>query len=734
MTRLRIANPALVSAVAILGLASGAAAQEATIGSRPVLRALRAMEAPIVDGEVLADPAWKGASPATGFVQTAPDEGRPASERTEVFVVYTDDTLYLGVVCHDREPGRIIVADSRRDSSLSETDAFQVVLDTFRDNQSGFVFGTNPAGIEYDGQLRGEGGGGFGAAGGFNHNWDGVWEVKAKISEIGWSAELAIPFRTLRFPRGGEQTWGVNFQRNIRRRNETSYWAPLPLQYDLFRLSLAGELAGIEAPSPRTRQLTPYALAGARRPGVEGARTAEDSELGVDLKYGVTPSLTLDATLNTDFAQVEADEQQINLDRFNLFFPEKRPFFLENAGLFSIGVEEEVELFFSRRIGIGPDGERIPIAGGARLTGKVGRNNLGFLWMRSEEVAAVARENDFGVARFSRDVARRSQVGALVVTRRGGAGAADADENTTFAVDGRWGIGEHALVTGFVARTDTPGVEGDDYAFHLDGSWDSGDWRVSAGYTEVAESFNPEVGFLARRGYRKPDFFVLRRVRPEKLWGLQEIRPHVSYRGFWDFDGFQESGFLHLDSHWEWKNGYEIHTGVNLTREGVKEPFEIADGVVVPAGTYDHGEGQIVFFTNRGAPAGFEFRANVGGFFGGDRVALRPELRLRIGERFTSELNWSYNDIDLPGGSFETNLGRLRLTYSFTPRIFVQGLIQYNDRADAWASNLRFGWLQSANTGLFVVYDEIRDVGSVGTGVPDRSLTVKYSRLIDLSR
>ncbi len=734
MARLRLSLLGLGAAIAASLAAPGVRAQEETAGARPVLRAVRAEVAPVVDGEVVGDPGWAGAPAAGGFVQTAPDQGRPASERTEVFVVFTDETLYLGVVCHDREPGRIVVADSRRDSSLAETDAFQVVLDTFRDNQSGFVFGTNPAGIEYDGQLRGEGGGGFGSAGGFNRNWDGVWEVKAKISEIGWSAELAIPFRTLRFPRGGEQTWGVNFQRNIRRRNETSYWAPLPLQYDLFRLSLAGELVGIEAPSPRTRQLVPYALASARRPAIEGAGTADDSELGIDLKYGVTPSLTLDATLNTDFAQVEADEQQINLDRFNLFFPEKRPFFLENAGLFSIGVEEEVELFFSRRIGIGPDGERIPIAGGARLTGKAGRFNLGFLWMRSDAVAGVAPENDFGVARFSRDLARRSQVGGLVVTRRGGAGAAGADENATFAVDGRWGIGEHALVTGFVARTDTPGAEGDDHAFHLDGSWDSGDWRFSGGYTEVAESFDPEVGFLARRGYRKPDLFVLRRIRPAKLWGLQEIRPHVSYRGFWDFDGFQESGFLHLDSHWEWKSGYEIHTGVNFTREGVKEAFEIAPGVVVPAGAYEHAEAQIVFFTNRGAPAGFELRANVGGFFGGDRVALRPEVRWRLGERFNTELTWSHNDIELPGGSFETNLGRLRASYSFTPRIFVQGLIQYNDRADVWASNLRFGWLQSANTGLFVVYDEIRDVGSAGAGIPDRSLTVKYSRLIDLSR
>ena len=679
---------------------------------------------------MLGDPAWAAAEIAEGFWQTAPDEGEPASERTRVQVLFTETTLYVGVVCFDRDPAGIIVADSRRDSSLSETDSFQVVFDTYRDRRTGLVFGTNPAGIEYDGQITSEGEGGFGSAGGFNRNWDGAWEVRTRIGESGWSAEMAIPFRTLRFPRGGRQSWGVNFQRNIRRRNETAFWAALPRQFDINRLSLAGALTDVAPPSPRTLQLTPYVLGESNSRGDDTLADEEDRELGIDLKYGITPSLTLDLTYNTDFAQVEADVQQINLDRFNLFFPEKRPFFLENAGLFSIGVAEELELFFSRRIGIGPDGEVIPIEGGARLSGKAGRNNLGFLLMRAEEVAGVAPRNDFGIARFSRDLGRRSQLGALFVGRRGdGPGE---DENYTFAVDGRWGIGQNGLVQGFVARTDTPGIEEEDHAWRLAGGWNSEQWRFSAAYTEVGEGFNPEVGFLAREGYRKADLFVLRTIRPEKLWGLQELRPHVSFFSFWDFDGFQESAKWHLDNHWEWKNGYEVHTGVNFTHEGVEEPFEIAEGVLVPEGSYDHAEGQLIFFTNRGAPAGFELRAVFGGFFGGDRTALTPQFRFRLGETFNTELSWSYNDIDLPGGAFETNLARLRASYSFTPRLFLQALVQYNDRGDVWATNLRFGWLQAANTGLFVVYDEIREIGGISGMEPDRSLSVKFSRLFDL--
>ncbi len=712
-----------------LPLASPAEGQ-ATEANRRSMRAGRATVVPTLDGEVLDDEGWAAIEPTGGFVQNTPDEGEPATERTEVRVAFTDDTLYVGVVCFDRDPSAIVVSDSRRDASLSETDAFLILLDSYDDRQTGFVFGTNPAGIEYDGQVTARTEGGLTAGNAFNLNWDASWEVRTRIAEDGWSAEFAIPFRTLRYKGAGEQRWGVNFQRNIRRRNEVSFWAPLDRQFNLFRVSGAGALEGLEVPRLRNLQVTPYVLADARKAGVSGATTETDLDGGFDLKYGVTPSLTLDATVNTDFAQVEADEQQINLDRFNLFFPEKRPFFLENAGLFSVGVPQEVELFFSRRIGLSPGGEAIPIEAGLRLSGKAGANNLGLLYMRAEETPGVAPRNDFAVARLSRDLPNRSAIGAIFVGRDG----ADGGDNQAFGIDGQWGLGEYGQVSGFVARTETPGIETDDHAFRLAARYDSDTLIYSIGYTEVGEGFNPEVGFLQRRGYRKPDAFVLYRYRPENWLGIHEMRPHISYRGFWNFDDFQETGYLHVDNHWEWKNGYEVHTGINFTREGVETPFEIFPGVTVPAGTYDHEDLQLVFFTNRGAPVSFETRMTLGGIFGGDRNSISPGVRWRAGEKFTGEVNWTYNDVDLPGGSFETNLGRTRISYSFTPRMFLQALVQYNDRADRWATNLRFGWLESANTGLFVVYNDVRDIGGAGTGIPDRNLIVKYSRLFDLLR
>ncbi len=312
---------------------------------RPELASAVLSEAPVLDGVIEGDPAWDGVPSASGFTQTTPFDGQPASFDTVVRVGVHGNILYVGVVLLDPDPGSLIVSDRRRDASLGDSDSFRFILDTFRDEQNGFVFGTNVAGAEYDAQLIGSsGGGGFGgrmsggSGGGLNVNWDASWDVVTRVTPNGWTAEFAIPFNTLRFPRQARQTWGINFERTIRRNNETAFWAPLERQFTLTRVTHAGTLSGLDVPDPRNLKLLPYALSSARREfSVADPETDVATDFGADLKYSITPSLTLDATFNTDFAQVEVDEQQINLDRFSLFFPEKRPFFLENAGLFSVG-------------------------------------------------------------------------------------------------------------------------------------------------------------------------------------------------------------------------------------------------------------------------------------------------------------------------------------------------------------------------------------------------------------
>ncbi len=706
----------------------------ATTNVRPDTEAISLELGPAIDGDVLNDPVWQAVIPFGDLVQSQPNYGQAASEKTDIRIAYTEETFYVAVVCYDASPGQLVVSDARRDANLDNTDAFIFILDTYKDGQNGFVFGTNSLGVEYDAQVDNEGQGNNnvnrqqgGTIGGFNLNWDASWEVETQVSDIGWSAEFAIPLRTLRFQAGRD--WGINFRRNIRKSNEIVYWASMPIGFNLNRLSLAGTLTGLDLRSPGNLKLIPYILG-----RLEKDFTATDPssdftpEAGGDIKYSITPSLTLDATYNTDFAQVEVDEQQVNLDRFNLFFPEKRPFFLENAGLFTVGSPGEVDLFFSRRIGIGEDGNIVPIIGGARLSGKLNRTNIGFLTMFTDDVQEAGIEkNNFTVARVNHEFKGRSALGAILISRSGL--ETDKDYNRTYAIDGKLGLGRKARMSGFYARTNDPNdtINAHSFKFQTDYVWNN--WEIRGAYTEVGQGFNPEVGFLFRSAFRKPEALVLYHLRPKNEESrILELRPHVSYRGFWNFDGFQETGFLHIDNHWEFKSGLEVHTGLNVTSEGVLEAFPISEGVIVQPGTYDHTEAQLVFFTNQSKAVSINIRSVLGGSFGGERYLNSGTLRLRGGDKFNAALTYQYNKFDLPGGDFTANIFGSQLSYSFTPNMYLQGFIQNNTVDQLWAVNVRFGWLQRANTGLFVVYNHnIRD------GDPlNNSFIIKYSRMFDL--
>jgi hypothetical protein len=708
---------------------------------RPIASATEINEKPVLDGIVIDDPAWQKVVPITDFVQQQPTQGAPVSEKTEVRIAFDKENLYLSAVMYDPDADVLIVTDSRRDASLEETDAIQFIFDTYHDTRNGFVFGTNPIGIQYDAQVDNEGQGNFnsnraqgGTIGGFNLNWDGSWEVKTSSGDYGWSAEFEIPLKTLRFGKGN-QKWGLNIQRNIRNKNERSFWSALPLTFGIARLSMAGDLMGLDLKTQGNLKVIPYVLGqSAKDYDVENPEWSTDGEFGLDLKYSITPSLTLDATYNTDFAQVEVDEEQINLDRFNLFFPEKRPFFLENAGLFSVGSPGEIDLFFSRRIGIGESGNLVPILGGIRLSGKQKNTNIGFLNMYTSEVDEAGIDgNTFTVARVNHEFAgTRTSLGGAFVNRSKTQDRGD-DHNSVFALDGKIGLGNKAQIDAFIAKSNTPGMEGGaggDVAlrFRFNHSWNG--WNNYIGYTQQGEDFNPEVGFLQRTAFRKLEALVFKVIRPEKdlLGGLLEVRPHVSYRGFWDFNGFMETMFLHVDNHWVWKNGYEVHTGVNFTKEGVKQRFEISEGVFVETGTYDHAEFFPVAWTDRSKPVSVSWRGVYGGFFGGTRISNSVVLATRVGDKFNSEISFNRFNIDLPGGDFLTHVVRGRFSYSFTPQIFVQTLIQYNQSSDRFSTNLRLGWLRSANAGLFVVFNEIRD----DFQQDNQLFTIKYSHIFDV--
>ena len=740
-SRTALAGLLLLLACWIPAAARAQARQNGEAG--PVATGIKTSTPPSIDG-VMDDATWLAALAISGFVQHEPFEGRPATERTEIRVLYDETAVYIGAWMFDRKPAGILTGENRRDADLRDADALVIVLDTFLDRQNGFVFGTTPVGIEYDGQVvrNGEGGltttrraqGGAGAAGGFNLNWDGSWEVATSIDEKGWYAEFRIPFSTLRYGGGGTQTWGLNVARTVRRTNEEDFWAPIPRQFTLYRVSQAGTLQGIDAPARRTVQVTPYALSSARR-DFSADTSAWDAEFGGDAKIGLTPGLNLDLTYNTDFAQVEVDEQQINLTRFSLFFPEKRPFFLENAGTFTVGIPRAgsdlgMDLFYSRRIGIGDGGEPVPIVGGGRLTGKVGGFTVGLLDIQAERVSASAiPANNYSVGRIIRELPNRSQLGGMLVNRINT--DSTGDHNVTYSVDGRWGIGESANLELWLAGTETPGLGGREHGIGFTGSYRTRDWDLALQYREVGENFNPEVGFLPRAGFRGIIGRVQRQIRvPSALW-LRELRPHILVRDFFGFDGFNQTRYVHLDNAVNLTNGSLLSTAMNIRREGLQEPFDITDGVTIPAGTYDFVEGVLRYNTNESAMWSLAGVVTVGGFYSGHRKSFETTLTNRIGTTWTAALRFNYDDVDVAEGSFENTLAALRLAYSFTPRIFLQSLFQYNSETDNFSGNVRFGWLNTAGTGLYIVFNQLQQTIEP-TGPLDRALVVKFTHQFGL--
>ncbi|MDH3206972.1 MAG: carbohydrate binding family 9 domain-containing protein [Gemmatimonadota bacterium] len=741
---------------------------QVTGGSRPAATAVAAAVAPVVDGR-LDDDAWREAQVLSGMVQREPLEGTPVSERTEVRIVYDDEALYVGAWLYDGRPESLVFGQTLRDASLDDADAFLVVLDTYRDGQNGFAFGTTPAGIEYDGQFSNEGGGGgggrgggigrqqSGSGGGFNLNWDGSWEVATTTDGEGWYAEMRIPFATLRYGEGGPQTWGLNFQRNIRRNNELSVWAPLPRQFEVYRVSLAGSL-DLQAPTSRIATVSPYVLSDVFKDYSVASPEADfGTKVGGDAKIGLNQSLTLDLTVNTDFAQAEVDDQQVNLTRFSLFFPEKRGFFLENAGTFSVGAGRSAELFFSRRIGLA-GGQEVPIHGGARLTGKLGGMQLGLLNIQTGDAfeldavtgtpQQVAPDNNFGVVRAFQEFDNRTRIGAIVVSRIN-TGSPD-DYNLTYGVDGRLGIGEDVTFDGWAGLTTTPipdgtpdtrsGFNNGEYGFSVGGEYLTRDWESSLGYRQIGEDFNPEVGFVNRREYRRVNARVLYHWRTEGVSWFREFRPHASWEQYWSLGGFSESYLVHLDNHFQFENGALFQLpGFNFTGEGLEVPFEIRPGIVIPAGSYNNVEWQFRSNTNRSSPLSFSAGWTLGGFYTGTQFSPDAQLSYRFRDQFTASVRLNYFDVRLDEGDFSTAVLGFNGSYAFTPRLYLQANVQYNDDTEDIGTNVRLGWLDTAGTGLFIVYNDTEHIGSLArTGIPggarQRQIVIKYTRLFDLTR
>ena len=708
--------------------------------SDPVARAHAVTTPPIIDGR-LTDPVWQTVEPITGFVQRELHEGQPVTERTEVRILTDGQALYVGAWLYDSEHGGIVGGEKVRDGDITKSDYFGILLDTYHDRQNGFVFTTTPAAIEYDAQVVNEGEGGgiqlpgqtramAGSLGGFNLNWDGTWTVATSVDSAGWYAEFRIPFTTLRYGTGDVQTWGLNLVRSIRRKNEESFWSFVPRQFSLMKVSHAGTLQDVHVPSQRVGTVTPYALAGVERNFATDPDARQRGDVGGEVKLGVTQSLTLDLTYNTDFAQVEVDEQRTNLTRFPLFFPEKRPFFLENAGTFSAGTPQAVDLFFTRRIGIDTAGQPIPILGGGRVTGRVGDFTVGALQLFTEGRTGVQEAMSYSVVRVGRELATRSRVGVIAVQRM--ATSQTGDWNRVYGLDGRVGIRDLWTIDWWGATSAEPGPDGDAAAYSARVGYETQHWSNGARFIQVGSDFDPQVGFLNRRGgYRYYEAGVMWKKRIPSVPWIKEWIPHVNYRGYYNLDGFWQEGRLHIDlGQVDLANGGTVGPEVNIEHQGLKTPFAIASTVTLPVGSYDYTSLGWDLTTNPSAPLSLVLRADVGGFYNGTRRGGSVTLAARRGSSLTTSLLVEYNDVRLQQGNFTRVLIAPRVAYFFTPRIMVQTLVQYSNQAHAWTANARFGWLSTAGTGLFVVFNEGQEADGFfrWTRPQARSLIVKYTR------
>jgi hypothetical protein len=699
------------------------------------LRATRLATPIRIDG-ALDEDVYRAVKPMGGFVQTEPSRGEPATEPTEIWIFFDDDTVYVSARCYDSAPEEKWVANEMRRDSINvvRNENIAVYFDTFYDRRNAFLFEISPIGGIYDAYVTNERSPG-------NIDYNPVWEREAGRFEGGWTAEMAIPFRALRYRQGAAQVWGINVRRTVRWKNEESFIQQMPPNQGsvIFQISLGGTLVGIDAPpGSRNLEVKPYAISRLTSdlradPAISNDA---DADYGFDVKYGVTQNLTADFTYKTDFAQVEVDEQQVNLTRFPLFFPEKREFFLEGQGIFDFGGATSSGsggsgltplLFFSRRIGLN-DNATVPIDAGGRLTGKVGRFTLGAVDVRTGDVLASPATN-FSVLRLKRDIMRRSSIGVLYTGRSHA--VRSAERSQAVGVDAAIGFYDNWLVNAYYAKSDTPGRSDNDESYRAQVNYNGDRYGMQYERLAVGAGFDPEVGFLRRSGFARNLASFRFSPRPRQSRRIRKYSYSASYDYIANADGRLESREALFDYGITFQNGDSLNVGASRNYELLEAPFAIARDVTIAAGGYGFGDVNAgMTFGNQRRLAG-TISASRGTFYDGTRTTFGVGgSRIELSPRVSLEPGVSINWVDLDVGRFVTRLVSSRATFTVTPRMFFSGLVQYNSSANALSSNLRLRWEYVPGSEIFVVYTDERDV--TARGLPDlrnRAFVVKINRL-----
>jgi hypothetical protein len=749
---------ALAVTLLILPIASYAAAQDPPPPIAPAVitrnaarqatvRAIKLTEPLRVDGR-LDESVYRDTLAISDFIQTLPRDGEP-TERTEAWVMFDSNYIYASARCWDSAPPEKWVANEmRRDTQqLRQNDHFGVVLDTFHDRRNAFVFYANPVGGRSDQTMADEGNP--------NLDWNPVWEVRTARFEGGWTIEMAIPFKSLRYVSGSDQTWGIQMRRAIRRKNEWDHLTPLPAviggSTGFFRISAAATLVGLDLPpASRNIELKPYGITRLTTDRVSSpsVNNKGEGDIGIDAKYGITANLTADLTYNTDFAQVEVDEQQVNLTRFTLQLPEKREFFLEGRGIFSFatfptsgsggggggGASTSTTplLFYSRRIGLN-GGRVIPIEAGGRVTGKVGKTSVGVLNIEtdSDDSSRTPRTN-FTVLRVKRDVLRRSSIGAILTNRTQSASRAGAS-NQAYGLDGTFSFFNNLNLGGYYARTQTTDLRGDDesYQARLDFAPDL--YGAQFERVKVGDAFSPEVGFLRRRNFVRTFAEGRYSPRPKRVKGIRQVTflgsvEYIEGSTSGRMESRQQTGRFNLER--ENSDQLSVEGGTNF--EFLPAPFTVARGINIPVGGYDFNDVTFRYAFGQQRRASGSVSYQTGQFYNGHINAVTVSgARVSVVTRLSVEPSVSLNRVTLPVGDFTTTVLRARSDFAFSPRMFASGLLQYSSNDRIFSSNLRFRWEYRPGSELFVVYTDERDTAL--EGFPDlrnRAFVVKINRLL----
>ena len=647
------------------------------------------------------------------LIQQEPHYGQLASERTEVRVVYDSTALYIAVYCYESDPAGIVrnILRFRDDSVWSKDDVVRFILDTFHDHRRAYVFSVNALGTKQDSQVDNER---------WHSDWDDVWDVRTRLQEDGWSAELKIPFRILRFPAEGDGIWGFNVLRVIQRKNEKAYWAPVPPGNSLTRAAFHGHLEGLSATAPhRNLQVIPYGLVGVARSRGEST-VASELEVGGDLKLALTSALALDLTYNPNFAQVEVDDQQINLTRFPLFFPEKREFFLENAQLFNFGIPRQVQIFFSRRVGL-VKGAAVPILGGARVSGKAGTLDLGLLTIQTES-GLKAPSTNFSTARLRWNVGDRSYIGGIFTSV-----LSDASGNRVFGPDTLLWLGKNLRLEGFLAVVDDRSLREHPVSYSGALVYDEDLWEAGLRTLHVDEEFTPAMGFVRRRGLQRHQGDLGRGFRLNRTWARKlDFSGRLTY--VTDQQGDLETRQWVIATSNEFDSGDRIRFLLERTFERFSSedgPFLINPraGTVIPPGEYAFNRWMLGYegFEGRALRARAELQG--GEFFSGRRRALTLSGIWRASPHLILTGDYELNDFVLPEADFTSHLWRTRFSVAFTARATADAFLQWNSLTREFNSQLRFHLIYARDSNFFLVFTDHRE--NLGNGFIERDWAIQ---------